>query len=48
MVVGCVDGIDDSFGGAGVVLAGLASPEADLELGGVGEPIPLVGKEEVF
>ena len=48
MVVGGVDGIDDCFGGAGVVLAGLAGPEADFELGGIGEPVPLVGEEEVF
>ena len=48
MVVGGVEGIEDGFGGAGVILAGLARPEADLELGRIGEPIPLVGEEEVF
>ncbi len=44
MVVGCAEGIENGFGGAGVVLAGLTSPEADFELGWVGEPIPLVRK----
>ena len=46
VVVRCAQAIKDGLGGAGEVLAGLARPEADLELGSIGEPVPLVREED--
>jgi hypothetical protein len=42
---GCEETVENGFGGAGVVLAGLTSPEADFEAGGVVEPFELVREE---
>jgi len=43
-----MEAIDNSFGGGGVVLAGLASPEADFEASGVRCKSGLVGQEVQF
>jgi len=43
-----LDAVKDGFGGAGVVLAGLTSPEADFETGVVFDPAHLILEEVVL
>jgi hypothetical protein len=44
----CEEAVEGGFGGAGVVLAGLARPEADFEAAFVAEPAHLVVEEIAF
>jgi hypothetical protein len=48
MGFGVEDRVEHGLGGAGVVLAGLASPKADFETGGIVEPVLLVLEEETM
>ena len=45
---GILNAVKDGFGGAGVVLAGLASPETDFETGVVFDPAHLILEEVVL